>query len=230
MSMRAWRSVLQWAAAAGLSIAAALWVAEISYRFYVLDFYAPELRAYNLVKSVDSLPAGADILVMGDSYSAGKSSYVAMLREMLPDCAIVNGAIPGSGLPQANVLAPTLFTRLHPRLFIYQIYVGNDLQNIRKSMNWSTISLVRNLYWMLSDHLRVLGFINFRLGQMAAGSAGARRGTDATRAVVLFPRTNTPVRPRTIYAPTPASMKNRLLYGGTASRISKRSSGSWMIC
>jgi hypothetical protein len=38
--------LLGWLLVVPLSLAGALVVAELSYRFYVLDFYAPELRAF----------------------------------------------------------------------------------------------------------------------------------------------------------------------------------------
>jgi hypothetical protein len=40
------RFLLGWLLVVPLSLAGALVVAELSYRFYVLDFYAPELRAF----------------------------------------------------------------------------------------------------------------------------------------------------------------------------------------
>jgi hypothetical protein len=73
------RVLLGWLVVAPLSLAGALVVAELSYRFYVLDFYAPELRAFTPAETRTS-PAPVDLLIMGDSFSAGQESYVARLR------------------------------------------------------------------------------------------------------------------------------------------------------
>ena len=45
----------------------------------------------------------------------------------------------------------------------YQVYVGNDLFDIRYPTNWHTISPARNIYWFLANHLRVVGYLNYRL-------------------------------------------------------------------
>ena len=63
-------------------------------------------------------------------------------------------------------MAPNRFAQFHPSIFLYQIYVGNDLFDIRYPLNWRTISLVRNAYWFLANHLRVLGYLNYRLRQV----------------------------------------------------------------
>jgi hypothetical protein len=40
------------------------------------------------------------------------------------------------------------------------------LFDIRYPTNWSAVSLVRNLYWFLANHLRVIGYLNYRLRQV----------------------------------------------------------------
>ena len=62
-------------------------------------------------------------------------------------------------------MAPNRFAKFQPSIFIYQIYVGNDLFDIRYPLNWVDVSVRRTFYWMLDNHLRVLSFINYRLGQ-----------------------------------------------------------------
>lgn len=161
----AMRVLLGWILAVFLSLTATITVAELSYRSYVFDFYAPELRAYNPAET-RTKPGSADILVMGDSFSAGQQSYVAELRALVSECTIVNGAIPGSGIHEANVLAPSLFDRYDPAVLVYQIYVGSDLINIRYPKNWSELSWFRNVFWLLADHFKLLLYLNYRLGQV----------------------------------------------------------------
>jgi hypothetical protein len=63
-------------------------------------------------------------------------------------------------------MAPKRFAQFHPSIFVYQVYVGNDLFDIRYPTNWHTISLVRNVYWSLANHFHVVGYLNYRLRQV----------------------------------------------------------------
>jgi len=65
-------------------------------------------------------------------------------------------------------MAPKRFADFHPTIFLYQVYVGNDLFDVRYPTNWRTIPLGRNAYWLLANHLRVIGYLNYRLRQMSA--------------------------------------------------------------
>src|SRR4029450_8193428 len=102
---------------------------------------------------------------MGDSFTASRTSYAGILQDTLQEWRIINAAVSGTGVLQALYMAPKRFAQFHPSLFLYQAYVGNDLFDIRYPTNWRTISLGRNVYWFLANHLRIIGYLNYRLRQ-----------------------------------------------------------------
>jgi hypothetical protein len=138
---------------------------ELSYRFYVIDFYEPELMALNdsLTEIRKNRPT---VLFLGDSFTANTSSYVAKLRNELP-FNLVNSAVSGTGVLETSYMADSRISRFKPNAVVYQIYVGNDLLDIRHRPT-GEMSFVRRLYHFISDRLRVLKFINYRLGQFKA--------------------------------------------------------------
>jgi len=103
---------------------------------------------------------------MGDSFTAGRTSYAGILQETLQEWRVINAAVSGTGVLQALYMASNRFAQFHPSIFLYQVYVGNDLFDIRYPTNWRTISPVRNLYWFFANHLRVVGYLNYRLRQV----------------------------------------------------------------
>jgi hypothetical protein len=135
------------------------------YRWQLVDTYAPELRALN--SSEDLVDYGRrTVLIMGDSFTAGTRSYVSILKERVPGLRIINGGVAGTGVIQAEIIARRRFEAFHPSIFIYQVYVGNDLLDIRYPVNWAKLSLWRNLYWAIANEMRSIGHLNYRLGQM----------------------------------------------------------------
>ena len=150
-----------------LSVVLALAAAEVVYRLQPVDLYRGELRQYNarqdLVAS-DSLPT---VLFMGDSVTAGTRSYPTIIRRERPDLRVINAAIPGSSVLQANLVAPARFSRFKPSVFVYQINVGNDLVNLRYPVNWSRLSPARNLYWTVVHRARSVEYLNYKMGQAA---------------------------------------------------------------
>ncbi|HEY5219655.1 MAG TPA: hypothetical protein VIJ16_07590, partial [Gemmatimonadaceae bacterium] len=143
-----------------------LMVFELLYRVQTVDTYGPELRAYNSTEDLAAANGRPTALLMGDSFTAGAdSSYPADLRRQLPGARIVNAAISGTGIMQTEIVARERFARFRPKVFLYQVYVGNDLFDIRYPVNWSRVSALRNLYWLVSNHFRSIAFINYRLGQ-----------------------------------------------------------------
>lgn len=139
---------------------------EVIYRYQLIDTYLSELHAYNPDSVLQSNGEEGTILVMGDSFTAGEYSYPRFLREMLPDYRIINAGISGTGVIQASLVASRRFTTYTPSVLVYQIYVGNDLINIRYPVNWRTVGPLRNLYGMVVDHLRSVSFLNYRLAQL----------------------------------------------------------------
>ena len=138
---------------------------EWLYRSQLVDMYRPELHTFNppQVLAHDDKPT---LLVMGDSFTAGRTSYAGILQDTLQEWRVINAAVSGTGVLQALYMASNRFAQFHPSIFLYQVYVGNDLFDIRYPTNWRTISPVRNLYWFFANHLRVVGYLNYRLRQV----------------------------------------------------------------
>jgi hypothetical protein len=148
-----------------VSLGLALLVLEWAYRSQLVDMYRPELRTFNPAPMLT--PTGQPtLLVMGDSFTAGRASYAGILQDTLREWRVINAAVSGTGVLQTLYMAPNRFAQFRPSIFLYQIYVGNDLFDIRYPTNWHTISVARNMYWLLANHLRVVGYLNYRLRQV----------------------------------------------------------------
>ena len=139
---------------------------ELVYRFQLIDTYRAELHSYNIKDDLLDHKDRKTILIMGDSYTVGNDSYTKLLQERLKNYRIINSGISGTGIIQASIIAPKRFREFNPRIFIYQVYVGSDLFDIRYSLNWENIGLIRNLYWFVSNHLRFISFLNYRVAQI----------------------------------------------------------------
>ena len=150
----------------GLSLCVSLILIESAYRLQVVDFYRPELVAFNSDTDLHHSSQKPTLLVFGDSFSAWNESYVNNLRTRLPCLRVINSSISGSGIVQASLIAKSRIQQFQPSKLMVQIYVGNDLFDITYPTNWKTLSLVRNLYWGTSNKFRFLTFLNYRLGQV----------------------------------------------------------------
>ena len=139
-------------------------VLEIVYRFQIIDFYKAEFRAFN--PEVKSRKQNKSILVFGDSFTAQSGSWLYQLRENLPHYKIVNSVITGTSIDEASYIAPGRIRAVNPDILIYQLYVGNDLLGITHRLNWKAWSIGRNVYWLLSDRLRILSYVNYRMGHL----------------------------------------------------------------
>ena len=148
-----------------VSLGLALLVLEWLYRSQLVDTYRPELHTFNPPQVLAS-HAKPTLLVMGDSFTAGRTSYAGILQNTLQEWRVMNAAVSGTGVLQALYMAPRRFAQFSPSLFLYQVYVGNDLFDIRYPTNWRTISPARNVYWLLANHLRVISYLNYRLRQV----------------------------------------------------------------
>lgn len=160
------RRTLMFAASTGLVGIMALACLELCYRFQIADMYGAELRTYNSPQDLSA--SGKDtILALGDSFTAGTTTYISYLRNELSRFRVINAGISGTGVVQAALVAPRRFARFSPSVLIYQVYVGNDLFDLRYPVNWHTISPLRNLYWMTANHLLILNYLNYRLVQLS---------------------------------------------------------------
>ncbi|MEW6659619.1 MAG: hypothetical protein AB1424_13240 [Thermodesulfobacteriota bacterium] len=154
-----------------LCLACFLLVFEGIYRYQLLDFFQPELRAHNRPGDLRDATRKT-LLAMGDSFSAGQNTWVAFLRQHLPNYRVISSAVPATGVFESLFMAPRRFREFHPQVFIYQIYVGNDIQDIRRPLNWRTMTLPRYMYGFLCSYLglRSLTFANYRLAQLLRSS------------------------------------------------------------
>lgn len=150
---------------------------EVSYRRGVFDPYGVELAKYN--ESSLNQRAETTVLCMGDSVTAGLASWPSIVQEGVPDLKIVNAAIPGSAVFQANIVADRRFKEFAPSVFIYQVNVTNDLTNVRPPIQWSRLSPARNMYWTVSRRFKSIEYLNYRAGQLAFAVRHSRtsRGT-----------------------------------------------------
>lgn len=147
-----------------------LCIVEIAYRYQWFDSYKSEWKYHN-----DGKQSSADktsVLVLGDSFTANKTSWLSKWNELDSSLLCWNGSVPGIGVETHRL---TLFKRLrqsHPKHVIIQLYVGNDLIDIRKPINWSKYGIMRNLFWSWSNRFRVLNFMNYRMGQVSQDVVG----------------------------------------------------------
>lgn len=144
---------------------------ELCYRNGIIDFYKRELEALNDVSSNDL--DTVDYLVFGDSFSAAQPNYIDLLRDTSTK-RFMNTSIPGIGIAQVNTFANHRIKKYKPKHIIYQVYVGNDLTDISQLTNWSELSIARNTYWAISEKLRSLSYINYRLGALTSKKRKAK--------------------------------------------------------
>lgn len=199
-----------------VSAGAALLLFELAYRLQVPDFYAPELAAYNRPADLVARPGGSrTCLVIGDSFGAGLAgSFPAGLRDALPGLRVINSSVSGIGIIEARLIAPGRFARFDPELFVYQIYIGNDLFDIRYPSDLRASGPVRWAYWNVANHLRSVEFLNYRLGQSAAlqDTIDWLRGEVETSAVSREELSDH--RERMIYAADPGLLEETVLLQG----------------
>ena len=174
-------------------LACFLLVFEGIYRYQLIDFYRPEHKTYN--RPADLRDASLKTLMaMGDSFSAGRNSWVAFLRLHLPSYRIINASVSASGIFESLYMAPGRFREFKPRVFIYQVFVGNDLQDIRRPLNWRTMTLARYAYGFMCSYLglRSLTFANYRLAQLLGHSdAGGEQSVDQPFSPATYPKSVT---------------------------------------
>ena len=150
------------------SVAVPFLLLEAVYRGQWVETYAPELRAYNPPDALLSTEDRPTLLAMGDSFTAGVVSYPNALRESRPEWRIVNAGLPGTGIVQSRAICARRLKRFDPDCCVYQVFVGNDLLDLRYPWDGENLSLVRRAYWWLAMRWRSLGFLNYRLAQWSS--------------------------------------------------------------
>lgn len=138
-------------------------LAEVIYRFQWMDFYKTEWRFQNNTTKLKRV----NVLVFGDSFTADTNSWFTRFTS-IKDTSYFNAAIPGIGTETHRLIFKNRLERTHPQHVLVQLYIGNDLYDIQKPVNWSTQSFGRNCFYSFSNHFRVLNAMNYRLGQQRA--------------------------------------------------------------
>lgn len=142
-------------------------ILEILYKSQLWDFYSAELKAFNTPSILQNTSKKPFLGVFGDSFSATNDPYVNTLRDSLTSFCIVNHAIPGTGILETNLIASQRMKQFPASVVIYQIYIGNDLVNIRKQPNWSTLPFLKNCYYGITNYLKLPEWLNYKLSQKA---------------------------------------------------------------
>lgn len=137
---------------------------EFVYRYQIIDFYQSEYKYLN--KNEVNNNKSKKILVFGDSFTAATNSYVLSLKDSLKNLNFINAGIPGIGVQEINCIAERRIQETKPSMVILQFYVGNDLIDIKKPINWKTLSFARNLFWFLANHFYSIRYLNYKLGQI----------------------------------------------------------------
>jgi len=160
-------------------------VLELLYRFQVVDCYRGELHRNTKAGDLREFEGRKTLLIMGDSFAARPDTFASGLDSALDgDWRTINSAVGGTGIVQARIMAPGRFRKFRPSLFLYQIYVGNDLFDLRYPTNWGKAAVPRNFYWMVSRNFRSLAWLNYKAGQMWAGMS--RRWTGRAKPAPVY--------------------------------------------
>lgn len=136
---------------------------EIIYRYQLIDFYKYPFTYLN--PNIDAKKTNT--LIFGDSFSVTPDSYIKILRDSLPNQNFINCALSGTGIIQTNITAPQRIKKYPPSQIIYQIYVGNDLHDIRKNTFNGHLPVVKSTFYFLTNYFRSLSYVNYELGQFA---------------------------------------------------------------
>lgn len=149
---------------------------ELAYRFQWIDFYRAELNSLNTPEQLDNNKR--KVLVIGDSFSASPDSYVNYLNKYDTSSIYINASIPGTGIIQHNLVLKNRIEEFQPTSIIYQIYPSNDLIDIEKPTNFERLSFIRNIYWMMSDNVRSLAYVNSRMAILKSSPTGEELKAD----------------------------------------------------
>ena len=157
---------------------------EVAYRYGIIDFYKAEIEALNPSDDIESTTI--DYLVFGDSFSTPTGNYVDKLRNKHPEKSFLNLSIPGTGIKQVNTFAKKKIKKYTPKHVIYQVYIGNDLLDVRHVSNWGTISFARNIYWKTTDYMWSGVYINQKLKGLKPNKVNANSLKKETFSKALY--------------------------------------------
>lgn len=181
---------------------------EVVYRYNWFDFYSNEIELLNA--PTKNKKSSTTILVLGDSFTASINSYVSSLNDSLSDVRFINSGVPGFGIQEIATLTSGRIEEYKPDAVILQLYVGNDLIDLQRPVNWSTVSLPRNIYWSLADHFLSIRYINYKLGQFKEGTALATEQTK-TKLNSVFDSAHFSTREKILIAADPSYLRKSIL-------------------
>ena len=137
------------------------------YRNYWFDFYRTVFRYHDRSSVQTAKLKQPKVGVFGDSFGAQAYNYAKLLADS--SCyQIKNYSISGTSVNDQMVFAHKKINLEKPEIVIFQLYVGNDLLEIKPPVNWQQLPLLRNLYWSLTPYFKSLRFLNFEFGQWRA--------------------------------------------------------------
>ncbi|MEP0262738.1 hypothetical protein [Dokdonia sp.] len=145
---------------------------EVVYRYGVIDFYKAEIEALNSKNTIES--DSIDYLVFGDSFSTPTNNYVDRLQKKHPEISFLNLGISGTGIKQVNTFARKKIKKYNPKHIIYQVYIGNDLLDVKHLSNWKDLSVTRNVYWGITNYISSGVYINQRLKGFSSNKIDTR--------------------------------------------------------
>lgn len=146
-----------------------LLVLEIFYRNQWVDTYSGELKALNPGPAPTN--PHKKVLALGDSFTAATNNWVDLLRKRHPDWHFLNSSLPGTTVYHANLVLGRRLTDFKPDWVVYQVYVGNDLFDLRYPGAWGRVGIFRSLYWSVANRLRSLAWLNYALGKLKRAAA-----------------------------------------------------------
>ncbi len=203
---------------AGLIIAVSIvsTIVEIGYRFQWPDPHRSEFEAYN--PNLDrTRQEPSTVLALGDSFTAGASSWPSFLQSTLgKGRRVVNSGVGGTTITHAQLIARRRLKRWTPRVVVFQTYIGNDLLDLRHPREAQGVGVVRRIYWWVIDSG---AFAPWYLNHRAAALA-SRRSFDPGRAAAAI---NAPFsveqyspRERRLSHVDPRHVERQILVEGTA--------------
>ncbi|MFN8394963.1 MAG: SGNH/GDSL hydrolase family protein [Bacteroidia bacterium] len=144
-------------------------ILEVFYRNQWVDTYSGELKALN----PDPAPSHPrkKVLALGDSFTAATNNWVDLLRKRHPDWHFLNSALPGTTVYHANLVLGRRLADFKPDWVVYQVYVGNDLFDLRYPGAWGRVGIFRSLYWSVANRFRSLAWLNYALGKFKRSAA-----------------------------------------------------------
>jgi hypothetical protein len=86
------------------------------------------------------------------------------LQKLCPGKTILNASSAGIGIKQVNLFASKRIKQANPKAILYQVYVGNDLIDVKNLSNLKKVSMPRNLYWKITDCFLSISYLNQRMG------------------------------------------------------------------